>query len=578
MNRQKLARIHRELWERDKTLMEKSFRAFLPEGWKILNPGRQFIEGWYLDAICEHLQAVKQGHIRQLIINVPPRSGKSTTVTMLWPVWRWISEPDLRACFYSYRLDLALEHSVNRRTVIQSEWYQSRWGDHFELQTDQNQKAFFQNDKRGKMEVLSSATGSGGALLILDDPISVLQGVSDTERATQNQVVRTALFTRLDDVRTGATVVVMQRVHENDTTGELLASGGWTHLCLPARIDEKPEKVYFPISQTYRERPVGDLLDPVRLPDVELRRLETNVGSATFAGQYQQSPQPLTGNVVDPAWWRFYDPARMAEIRGACELCIISVDTATKASELSSDVALQAWGFRDGQSYFLGRDTRKRNFAATLAAVEAMAQRWQTTTLLVEDKSTGPAVIQHFTDKGYIVLKANPSLDKVARLQTASPGVEAGTFWLPQNADGLYLQSVCAKAPNGPMDDCDAFSQFANYVRTHGLVGGWLKAMAEQYDTEEQGADFPTPHELHAAANKLAGLTTDAPTEGAVGGVPRTRPVINQCAACGSPRLFQASRGVKCLACGQVFEYPSARPAAWLKNTPEFRVRMAQVA
>src|SRR5262245_11508244 len=125
----------------------KSFRVFVEQAWDVLEPGTKFVPGLHVDAICEHLQAVIEDRIRDLIINVPPGHAKSLLTCVFWPAWAWIDRPGLRFLFGSYRAELATRDSVKCRTLIQSPFYQERWGDRFKLKTDQNQKQRFENDK-----------------------------------------------------------------------------------------------------------------------------------------------------------------------------------------------------------------------------------------------------------------------------------------------------------------------------------------------------------------------------------------------------------------------------------------------
>jgi phage terminase large subunit-like protein len=478
----------------------------------------------------------------------------------------WLSEPSKRFIFFSYRADLALEHSVMRRNVLLSDWYRQRWAGRFTLAYDQNTKGYYSNNKTGKMEVITQATGSGGNCLIIDDPMSVEQAISDAERTSQNNKVRTSLLSRLDDQTKDTIILVQQRICEDDTTGSLLAGGGWEHLSISARVEDTPEKVYFPISKKTEIRPVGDLMDSVRLPELVLAQLKADLGTWQFEAQYNQKPTPKSGTVISPAWWKFYPSANKPAIRNSCDEVVVSVDTATTASDLSCDVAIQAWGFAGGRSYLLGRDTQKRNFASTLAGIKAMASTWETMTLLIEEKSTGPAVRQTLTDLGYIVIKAQPSIDKLSRLQTASPGVEAGMYYLPDDSDGVTLQSRCAQAPHCKMDDCDCFSQLANYRRTHGRAGEWLKAMADQVTAQQTGTSTdnsayagspaPTLKQQYDDFRQQHGMAIckqpPVTSEVIVSTPARPRPT---CPACGSTRLFVASL-IKCKSCGNIFTLP----------------------
>jgi hypothetical protein len=94
----------------------------------------------HVDAITAHLQAVTDGRIKDLCICVPPGHAKSLIVSCFWPAWVWIDHPDQRFVFGSYSAGLSTRDSVRCRQIIESRWYQERWGDHYQLLSDQNEK------------------------------------------------------------------------------------------------------------------------------------------------------------------------------------------------------------------------------------------------------------------------------------------------------------------------------------------------------------------------------------------------------------------------------------------------------
>ena len=150
---------------REAELLEGSLPEFVRAAWPVLEPGTPYLSNWHIDAVSEYLEAVTAGQITRLLVNMPPRYGKSILITILWPVWEWIRRPETRWLFASYSGSLSVKHSVDRRTVIRSDWYQERWGDRYRLADDQNAKAEFSNDRRGVMVATSiggTATGKGG--------------------------------------------------------------------------------------------------------------------------------------------------------------------------------------------------------------------------------------------------------------------------------------------------------------------------------------------------------------------------------------------------------------------------------
>src|SRR5439155_13787821 len=174
--------------------------AFTKKAFQILYPGRKLVWSPHYDLLCEYLQLVKQRRILRLIINIPPRTLKSTLVTIAFPVWVWLTEPEHNFLTASYSLDLSTEHSVFRRNLLQSPWFQRLFGDRFQLAGDRNQVAQYANDRRGQMiatSVGATTMGRGCDTAILDDPVSADQAVSDAERTTANNWIDATLRSRL---------------------------------------------------------------------------------------------------------------------------------------------------------------------------------------------------------------------------------------------------------------------------------------------------------------------------------------------------------------------------------------------
>jgi hypothetical protein len=119
----------------------RSLREFVRQAWVVVEPSTPFVPGFHIDAIIEHLEAVTRGQIRNLLINVPPRHMKSLLVSVFWPAWEWIAHPERRWLYSSYAASLSIRDSVKFRRLIESPWYQSRWGDRFDLTSDQKLSA-----------------------------------------------------------------------------------------------------------------------------------------------------------------------------------------------------------------------------------------------------------------------------------------------------------------------------------------------------------------------------------------------------------------------------------------------------
>jgi predicted phage terminase large subunit-like protein len=274
----------------------------------VLEPATPFVAGWHLDAICEHLESVSRGEIRNLLINVPPRHMKSLAVCVFWPAWEWISHPERRWLFASYALSLSERDSLKCRRLIESPWYQQHWGNRFQLCGDQNTKLRYENDKTGHRiasSVDGSATGEGGDRVVVDDPHNVIDRESDAERARTLIWWDETMSTRLNDPKNGAKVIVMQRIHEKDLSGHVLAQGGYDHLCLPAEF-EPSRRCVTRIPWHDPRQQQNDLLWLPRIGPAELAEYKTRLGPEGYAGQFQQRPAPAGGARFKAEWFRYF--------------------------------------------------------------------------------------------------------------------------------------------------------------------------------------------------------------------------------------------------------------------------------
>ena len=287
---------------------ERGLRHFIKLAWPIIEPGTDLVPGWHLDAICEHLEAVTRGEIRNLLINVPPRHMKSLAVGVFWPAWEWITFPHRRWLFSSYALSLSERDSVKCRRLIESPLYQTLWGGCYQLCGDQNTKLRYENDRAGHRIATSvggAATGEGGDRVIVDDPHNVVDRDSEAFRVAALTWWDETMSMRLNDPKTGAKVIVMQRIHEKDLSGHVLEQGGYVHLCLPAEF-EVSRRCRTTLGWTDPRRREGELLWPHRVGEKEIADFKVRLGPESYAGQFQQRPAPAGGGRFRGEWFRYF--------------------------------------------------------------------------------------------------------------------------------------------------------------------------------------------------------------------------------------------------------------------------------
>jgi predicted phage terminase large subunit-like protein len=295
---------------------ERSLKEFLVEFWPKIDPA-PFIDGWHIDALCLHLEAVTRGDIRNLLITIPPRHMKSISVSVAWPAWSWIEDAGMQFLFSSYAQNLSTRDAVKSRRVIQSPQYDNWWGEKFQMTGDQNAKQRYENDQGGyrlATSVGGALTGDGGDVIVCDDPHNVAEGESDPVRMGTLEWWKESMSTRENNPKTSRRVVIQQRVHENDLAGHIIEEEGliqdggiWVHLNLPAEFEEDNRCITYirnadgDIEEFWRDPRTkeGQLLCPERFGEEELQTLKTRLGEYGTAGQLQQRPSPRQGGMFE---------------------------------------------------------------------------------------------------------------------------------------------------------------------------------------------------------------------------------------------------------------------------------------
>jgi predicted phage terminase large subunit-like protein len=442
-------------------LLRSDFRAFVHKAFTTLCPGQNYVNTWHVEAIAWQLERVRRGEIRRLIINMPPRSLKSIMASVAFPAFVLGHNPSRRIICVSYSGDLARKHSNDFRAVLESSWYRKTFPP-TRIGPYKNSETEIELTERGfrlATSVGGTLTGRGGDVIVIDDPLKPDDAMSETKRSGANQWFANTLLSRLDDKRTGAIVIVMQRVHMDDLTGFLLSqSNEWELLSLPA-IAEFEETIPLGNGRSHR-RQFGEALSPEREPLHVLEALKLQIGSDAFSAQYQQAPAPPGGAMVKRRWVRRY-----ADVLPSYDeqlMTLQSWDTASKGGPENDWSVCTTWILTRRKRWYLLDVWRRRvDYPALKAAVKSLAKQWRPQRILVEDVVTGTALVQELREEIYSIIPVKPVGDKVTRMAVASAKIEAGQVFLPERADWLPdLEAELFAFPGARHDDqCDSISQ-----------------------------------------------------------------------------------------------------------------------
>ena len=338
----------------DKVRYEDFLGDFIKAAWRHAGEPQFFQSNWHIDCMSDHLMAVARREIKgpgPLIFTMPPRHMKSRGVNVFWPAWTWAQNPDpsneqhgftvrpgtlmgpgVKFAFLSYVQRLSDEHSLASRRLIESDWYQRRWSNRAQL--DQAQIAQFDNLAGGSRRGMSfsAITGFGADIVVVDDAHDIENVESDKIREGTLQVWNEVLPTRLNDPKTGMFIVIMQRSHERDLIGHILAKEfNGMHVCLPAEFEAGHPYVFlnpkWPVPRKsdtshgtdggpaigeawYDFRKEGDPLWKNRFPKDTLKTWTGSMTSHAAAGQLQQRPTAREGGLFKRQW--FANPAKRA--------------------------------------------------------------------------------------------------------------------------------------------------------------------------------------------------------------------------------------------------------------------------
>lgn len=510
------------------SLYSESLYEFAKAAWHIVEPGTKFQDNWHLKVICQHLEAVSSGKIRNLIINIPPRSMKSLLVSVLWPAWDWTRKPTRKWLFSSYGQALATRDAVKMRRLVQHPWYKARWGKdsaHAKLPEgpgavvltgDQNEKIRYENDKLGyriSTSVGGLGTGEGGDIIVCDDPHNVQQAESDAVRESTLTWWNETMSTRGNDPETVCRVIVMQRVHEFDLTADQLQKGGWDLLCLPMEYEkDHPTPSHTALHFRDPRRLDGELLWPGRYTTKALRDIKRLLGKYGTAGQLQQRPTPRGGGMFEEQYTKFW-PAH--EMLPNFFFVVKSLDTAYTEKTVNDPTAcntfglfnlpkgrvgvmlLDSWG--DHMTYpklkkkVINEWKLKYGAERGIHAKERPGRAAEM--MLIENKGSGISLIQDMNLSRIPTWNYNPGhADKVSRASQVMPWYEMGEFYVleSENDPGEavtwareFLSQLHRFGPGVTSHDdhVDTFTQVIIYLRDRGLIT--LEGITYEEDQEQ---------------------------------------------------------------------------------------------
>jgi predicted phage terminase large subunit-like protein len=455
------------------TALRGDFCAFVQRCFHELNPQAEFGWSWHVEVVAAKLDAVRRGKIRRLIVNIPPRHLKSLCASVALPAWWLGHDPGAQIICASYGQDLADKLARDCRTIMASRWYTQLFATRLSPKKQAVEEfATTRHGFRLATSVGGVLTGRGGDVIVIDDPLKPDEALSASQRRACNEWYDHTLASRLNNKKDGAIILIMQRLHEDDLVGHVLAQEEWEVFALPALAErDESHRIDTPLGPVRFSRACGEPLDPQREPRAVLERIRATIGPYNFAGQYQQAPAPLEGGLVKEAWFRRYDPAEQPE---KFDQIVQSWDTANKATDLSDYSVCTTWGIKDKHCYLLHVLRKRLDYPALKRAVAEQWRAFAACVILIEDKGSGTQLLQELIAEGvHAATRFVPSGDKLMRLHAQTGMIENGFVHIPRDAHWAaeYLHELTTFPASKHDDQVDSTSQFLAWTRQ--LTPGW---------------------------------------------------------------------------------------------------------
>ena len=464
---------------------EQSFKLFVKYFFKI-QYGTEFIWSYHHQQIADVLMDVYEGRKTYVIINMPPRYGKTALIIQMFNAWTYAKNPRCQSLHLSYSKRLALTNSSIIMDTLRLPEYQALWPESRIVKNSKEEwktlsGGVFKSDAAGG-QVTGFGAGNlshemrdgkfyySGAVFI-DDPLKPDDANSDVERENVNERWDSTIKSRLN-APTTPTVVVMQRVHELDFAGKLLSDTEmkWHQLVLPAILNEGTEE--------------ESALWPEMHSLERLHKMKAK-NKYVFSSQYQQDPSPKGGGLIQEQWWSRYDS--FDEVYNRCTYLFMTADTAYTSKTTNDPTVIQFWGAESGTRMYLLDQVRGHWEFPEL--IENAAKFWNKysgsnqfskspSSMYIESKASGLSLIQTLKKHGINARNWKPKSfkfpdDKVGRVKESSWNIMNGDIWLPSQSDWTQgFIDECSKFTNNDThrhdDQVDAMTMAVSVWRKNG--------------------------------------------------------------------------------------------------------------
>lgn len=444
-------------------IKRKGFYEFVKRAWHLVEV-TPYVDGWHIEEMCAHAEAIVRGRTKKLVVNVPPGTSKSTIFSKLWHPWAWTEQPDLKFMCFSFDHNLALKFAEASFNVLISKWYIERWGNVFDEHDAQWAMGDYKNKSGGfrfSCGLQVKGTGRHANIILGDDPhkpadaaVGATQTVGVRLHSANHRWTDTLASRRADHNRF-AQVVVMQRIHALDMSNACIERN-YTHLCLPMWYDaERPCKTFDDKGEPIggdRRTETGELLCPARINEEQAQSLAKEMGPAVASAQLNQRPDTPGGLLYKDETFQEFDPELEAEAFGQ-GYSVLSIDCTFKDNPGCDYVAFEIWEARFGKFYCYESCIEHLDLNNTVLLGAQIALKWRPNAILVEGKANGPEVVKAFREKLANVIEVLPKTSKYARHQATNVFYAAMSVFHAKSAWKDRKENNLSQFPRAAHDD-----------------------------------------------------------------------------------------------------------------------------
>lgn len=446
---------YESLWA---AITQKSFYQFVKYFWDTII-AEEPVWNWHIEYLCNELQEIGMKVAKRevkdfdyFIINIPPGSLKSTIISEMYPLWCWTNDPTQRFICGSYASTPAEDIADKCFRVYKSEKFKRLFPELVEKAS--GGKTNFQNGLKGERYTTSTGsaiTGIHAHQKIIDDPMNPQIAASQLERERANKWVSETLGSRDVSAEVTVTIVVMQRLHQMDTTGYLLSKSKEglriKHVCIPAELSDniRPAEL--------KDYYADGLFDSKRFSKERLQIKKIELGSYGYAGQMQQRPSPEEGGIIKKAWFNMIDKPFPSN-----QIAHFQLDTAYTKDKTNDPTAILCYYMENNHIFVFNVISVWKEFPELIEFLPTYVRAngySARSKIYVEPKASGKSVVQTIRKATSlnIIESVPPKDDKITRTHIVSPKIESGRVYLHTGAWNEHFLNQVVTFPNGDHDD-----------------------------------------------------------------------------------------------------------------------------